>query len=151
MKSRLVFFFIILPILFVSCSKSNNSTSNSTSVTFTSKGVLYSFPIAAFIKGPPGLYYLYASDSNTHFTQNLFLNITTDTLTKNYFTNQTANLSVDSVTYNGVGSWTVSITNVHNGVVDGTFSGFEDPASGSNVIPPIVINDGVFKNVIIRP
>ncbi len=153
MKSRLVFSFIILTILFVSCSKSNNSSSNTTneSVTFTSKGVPYSFPIAAFIKGPPGLYYFYASDTNTHNAQNMQIVLTTDTLIKNVYTNQNASLTVDSVTYGFIGSWTFSITNIHNGLADGTFSGFEDPASGSNIIPPIGITDGVFKNVIIRP
>lgn len=150
MKIRLVLYFIILSTLFISCSKSNNSTSNSTtvSVTFTSKGVPYTFPIAAFTKGSPGLYYFNASDHNTN---DLRIVITTDTLIKNIFTNQTADLTVDSLTYGFIGSWTFSITNIHNGLVDGTFSGYEDLAYPASGVPPIVITDGVFKNVIINP
>jgi hypothetical protein len=150
MKSCLVLYFIILSTLCVSCSKSNNSTSNSTtiSVTFTSKSISYNFPVAAFTKGSPGLYYFNASDHNTN---NLRIVLTTDTLIKNIYTNQTAGLTVDSLTYGFVGSWTFSITNIHNGLVDGTFSGSEDLAYPANGIPPIVITDGVFKNVIINP
>ena len=145
MKHRLLLSFISLSILFLSCSKSKTSAPNNalSSVTFDANGVSYSMPAANIIHQQNGERWLTASDASSEIS----VKVGAQAVTKGTFASLCEGL-FNSLEYDGNnGSFTITITSVHDGLADGTFSGTTSQFQNASNI--LTITKGVFMNIVI--